>query len=354
MKRCGLKPRVLRVVTVTPAKSGMAEPVQYPSAVRGRASSSVRTNEWLSEEEMPDRNIDGTPMVNGVDLNGRPYGRCAAREDNPWHVDAAHACGPSPLDASSDPCAEAGAPASNAFCTVGLVVVEGRTRHARHSTRGAMDAMSHAVPPLDVIQACKTLAPTGGRHASSNHLLVVHPFRRGLGSRRKRQRPTGGSPMSIVCHGMRDGVPVPRRSTAALACRALRGRGMGRAFADGRRTGQLLLQCLAERNEVGSERKTDVAQLDHIDAAYAALDVAHEVLHHAEFRRQVFLAYAAPAARRLKQFAQPLVFDSMDGLAHGRFRWERSWTLYCRIVYTKIVYLAHMMLGVFAKPCAWE
>jgi hypothetical protein len=44
----------------------------------------------------------------------------------------------------------------------------------------------------------------------------------------------------------------------------------------------------------------------------------------------------------------------MDGFAHGRCRLVRSWTLYCRIVYTKTVYLAHMMLGVFAKPCAWE
>lgn len=31
-------------------------------------------SEWLSEEDMPDYNVDGTPMVNGIDLNGRPYG----------------------------------------------------------------------------------------------------------------------------------------------------------------------------------------------------------------------------------------------------------------------------------------
>lgn len=126
--------------------------------------------------------------------------------------------------------------------------------------------------------------------------------------------------MSIVDQWMSKGVPVSQGSTAALVCRALRGRGTGRAFADGRRTGQLLLQCLAERNEVSSERKTDVAQLDHIDAAYAALDVAHEVLHHAEFRRQVILPHASLQARCPKQFAQPLVFDPMDGFAHGRCR----------------------------------
>lgn len=44
----------------------------------------ARTAEWLSEEEMPDRNVDGTPMVNGIDLNGRPYGRSAAWENDPW------------------------------------------------------------------------------------------------------------------------------------------------------------------------------------------------------------------------------------------------------------------------------
>jgi len=152
--------------------------------------------------------------------------------------------------------------------------------------------------------------------------------------------------MSIVDQWMSEGVPVPQRSTAALACRALRGCGAGRAFADRNGIGQLSLQRLAERNEVGPEREADIAQLDHIDATHAALDVAYEVLHHTQFRRQVFLPHAALTARCPKQFAQPLIFDAMDGFAHGRFRWERSWTLYCRIVYTKIVYLARAMLGV--------
>lgn len=143
MKRRGPKPRVLRVVIVTLAKPGRAEPAQHSEAVRRRASSPMRTNEWLSEEEMPDSNIDGTPMVNGVDLNGRPYGRCALWEDDPWHVDVAHACGPSPLDASSDPRGDARAQTSNVFCTVGLVVVEGCTRHARCSTRGSRWTRCH-------------------------------------------------------------------------------------------------------------------------------------------------------------------------------------------------------------------
>lgn len=143
MKRRAFKPMVLRVVIGMLAKPGGAEPAQHAGAARSRASSAMRTNEWLSEEEMPDRNVDGTPMVNGVDLNGRPYGRCAAWEDDPWYADAVHACGPSFLGTSPDPCAEAGAQASNAFCTVGLVVVEGRTRHARHAMRGSRPARCH-------------------------------------------------------------------------------------------------------------------------------------------------------------------------------------------------------------------
>ena len=160
--------------------------------------------------------------------------------------------------------------------------------------------------------------------------------------------------MSIVDQWMSGGVPVSQGSTAALVCRAIRGRGASRVLAGRSWIGQLPLQCLAERNEVGSEREADVAQFDHIDAAYAALDVAHEVLRHAEFRRKVFLSYAALAARCPKQFAQPFVFDAMDGLAHGRRQWERPWTLYCMIVYTKIVYLACAMLGVLARSCAGE
>ena len=56
-----------------------------------RAASPAR--EWLSEEEMPDRNVDGTLMVNGVDLNGRPYLRNAAWEEDAWQARAHHAAG---------------------------------------------------------------------------------------------------------------------------------------------------------------------------------------------------------------------------------------------------------------------
>jgi hypothetical protein len=52
------------------------------------------------------------------------------------------------------------------------------------------------------------------------------------------------------------------------------------------------------------------------------------------------------------QVAQVFIFDPMDGFAHGRCRWERSWTLYCMLIYTKIVYLARAMLGVLAGMCA--
>jgi len=144
MKRRGSRMWVLHVVIVALAKPGRAEPAQHAEAVRSRASSSMRINEWLSEEEMPDRNIDGTPMVNGIDLNGRPYGRCAPWEDDPRHVDAVHACGPNPLDASSDPGADAGAQTSNAFFRVGVVVIEGCTRHARRSTRESRRMRGHA------------------------------------------------------------------------------------------------------------------------------------------------------------------------------------------------------------------
>ena len=180
--------------------------------------------------------------------------------------------------------------------------------------------MSHAVPPLDVIPTCKAMAPARSQHAPSNHLLVVHSFRRSLGIRHKRYHLIEGSTMSTVYQGFREGVSAPQRSAAALACRARRDRGAGRAFADRSWIGQLPLQRLAERNEVGAKRETDVAQLDHVDAAHAALDVAHEVLHHAEFRRQVILPHASLEARCPKQSAQPLVFDSMDGFVHGRFR----------------------------------
>lgn len=68
--------------------------------------------EWLSEEEMPDHNVDGTPMINGVDLNGRPYGRIAEWEDDPWSVETGYTCGPrscaqahSRIDAACRECA---------------------------------------------------------------------------------------------------------------------------------------------------------------------------------------------------------------------------------------------------------
>jgi hypothetical protein len=140
--------------------------------------------------------------------------------------------------------------------------------------------------------------------------------------------------MSIDCRGMVEGIPVSRCSTALSAWLGPGGDG---TFAWLRRAGQLPLQCLAKRHEVGAQREADVAQLDHVDAAYTTLHVADEVLHHAEFRRQVLLPYAALAARCPKQFAQAFVFDAMDGFAHGRCRWERSWTLYCRIVFTNLV-----------------
>ena len=87
---------------------------------------------------------------------------------------------------------------------------------------------------------------------------------------------------------------------------------------------QLALQRLAERHEIGIQRDAEIAQLNHIEAAHTALDIAHEVLHDAESRRQIFLPHPAPMAELAQQVAHALVFDPMDGFAHGRRRWERS------------------------------
>lgn len=152
--------------------------------------------------------------------------------------------------------------------------------------------------------------------------------------------------MNTVFHGTGEGAPALQCSTAVLARRALGGCRTDGASADWRLTGQLPLQSLAERHEVGAECEADITQLDHINAAYAALDVAHKVLDSAEFRCEVLLPHTASETRCPEQLAQPFIFDAVNGLAHGRRQWERPWTLYCMIVYTKIVYLARVMLGV--------
>lgn len=95
-----------------------------------------RMYEWLSEEEMPDRNVDGTPMVNGVDLNGRPYGRSAAWEDDPWHVAAARVFGPSPLGKAWELDHVSGAAIPRISCTVFIVVIDRRRCRMRRRMRG--------------------------------------------------------------------------------------------------------------------------------------------------------------------------------------------------------------------------
>lgn len=216
-------------------------------------------NEWLSEEEMPDRNVDGTPMVNGVDLNGRPYGRSAAWEDDPWQIGADCACSPGPL----------GTPSMNDACHV-----------------IAVPASGNSTIPL----------------SNRAHLLV-------------------GSDDTL----------------ARLRWRC-----------------QLLLQRSTERDEVGIQGDAEVTQLDHIESAYTPLDVVHEVLRDAKPCRKVFLPRPVPTPQLTKQLAQALVFDAMDGFAHDRRRWGRSWTLYCRIVFTNLVYLTRIMLGFLGSRAPGE
>lgn len=229
---------------------------------------------------MPDRNVDGTPMVMGVDLNGRPYGRSAAWEDDPWHVEPGDACG-------SSPC---------------------------------------------------------GLPSRSGHHLV--------GNWSRQPQTTGARPMNRARHAIATSVPeistFPSSAWLRLARRA------GRAPARRPWLGQLPFQCLAKRHKVGVERDAQIAQFDHIQASHAALDIAHEVLHDTKLRGEVFLSNPLTMAQLAQQLAQALVFDPMDGFAHGRCRWERSWTLYCRIVFTNLVYFACAMLGVPAGSCAGE
>lgn len=96
----------------------------------------IGDNEWLSEEEMPDRNVDGTPMVNGIDLNGRPYGRSAAWENDPWHVATARVYGPSPLGEVWELGPDIGPAISHIPCTVFIVVIDRRHGRVRRSLRG--------------------------------------------------------------------------------------------------------------------------------------------------------------------------------------------------------------------------
>lgn len=139
MKRRGFKLRGARFLIVVLAKRVTAKPAEHPDLARP----GVRTGEWLSEEEMPERNVDGTPMINGVDLNGRPYGRSAAWEDDPWHVDAEHTCGSNPLGASFGPRRDIGASASQVVRNLYVVVIEGHARHARDSTSGSRPTRHH-------------------------------------------------------------------------------------------------------------------------------------------------------------------------------------------------------------------
>lgn len=138
MKHRVMKVRARLVVIVTLAEPRTPERVQHAGAARP----GPRTGEWLSEEEMPDYNIDGTPMVNGIDLNGRPYGRSATWEDDPWHVDAVRACGPNPLAASASLGRGTGAPASHVVCNV-CMVIGGYTRDARRRLHATRPTRSH-------------------------------------------------------------------------------------------------------------------------------------------------------------------------------------------------------------------
>lgn len=256
MKRGGFKLRVTRIVIGAPAKPDKAGAAQHAGVARPGA----RTGEWLSEEEMPDCNVDGTPMVNGIDLNGRPYGRTAEWEDDPWHVDTGD--------------------------------VYGSHAHHREST--------------------------------------LRPRHRAVERRRQRRS-------------------APRLGRgAALRFRTSRpptGRDLRR---------HLSLQCFTEIHQVGTQRAAPIAQLDHIDAAHAAFDIADEILRLVQLRGEIGLPDTATDTRVAEQFAHFVVFDAMDGFGHDRRLMERSPTLYCRIVFPKIVYLARVMLGVFVASCAGE
>lgn len=135
MKRRGFAGRVTRVVIVAPAKWG---PEKLTGVAQTRLFPAERKAEWLSEEEMPDRNVDGTPMVNGIDLNGRPYGRTAAWEDDPWQTGFfGQASKPGPLDTPWRQHRETHAAGSHVPCTVCLVVIIGYRRGTRTNPQGA-------------------------------------------------------------------------------------------------------------------------------------------------------------------------------------------------------------------------
>lgn len=160
--------------------------------------------------------------------------------------------------------------------------------------------------------------------------------------------PVVSGQLSTVCEAVDLCASAPCCLTSLLAHMAVFGR-TDRARARWRRVGQLSFQRLAERYEISIQGDAEIAEFNHIESAYPALDVAHEVLHDAKLRREVFLPHPAPMAELAQQVAQALVFDAMDGFAHGRCQWERSWTLYCRIVFTNLVYLARAMLGLLAS-----
>lgn len=256
MKRHGFKPGVMRAVIAARAKPGMAESAQRAGATRPGAN----TGEWLSEEEMPDCNVDGTPMVNGIDLNGRPYGRTAEWEDDPWHVDTGYVYG-------------------------------SQTHHRASSHRPRHRAVERRRP--------RRSAPSFGR---------------GAALRVRASRPPAGRDL--------------RR--------------------------HLAFQHFTEIHQVGTECAAPVAQLDHIDAAYAAFDIADEILRLVQLGGEIGLPDTTADARVAEQLAHPVVFDAMDGFGHDRRLRERSRTLYRRIVFPKIVYLARAMLELFVASCAGE
>lgn len=265
--------------------------------------------EWLSEEEMPDTNVDGTEMCAGVDANSRPYGRTEAWENDPWNTPTVYPYGPSPFAERKPACP--------------------RRRRTSWSWRRR--------------------APVGRRHDDA----VRRPWRRrGIRHVSAISVVIGGLALRVdLLAGLRCGchwLPTcrcSRRSRSATRTPRRAGLAPARKFAGRCRHRQLVLKGFAERDQIGLQCAAPVAQLDDIQATGSALDIADERLAGAELFGEIGLPQPLLGPQVAQQGADAVVFITVDGFEHGRRSKERPCKLYCKFGYRKIR-LRHQASGV--------
>ena len=78
------------------------------------------------------------------------------------------------------------------------------------------------------------------------------------------------------------------------------------------------LQLIDKRLQIRAEQQAQLAQLNYIQAADPALDVADKGLWSAQGFRKLGLGQSSVDPALAQLLTQRIVFGSMDGLGHGR------------------------------------